>query len=108
MNTKHVTLKVANMRKEQSFILYPYSGGDLIFLQSDKRWITANLRTGEGKINDRNKNYPNRYDLIFNALDIKLPDEIKTELQAYLWHNNGEDGNINGVVSFENKELFSI
>lgn len=108
MNTKHVIFKVANMRKEQEFILYPYSGGDTIYLQSDKRWITANLRTGKGLINDKNKNYPRQTDLIFNAIEIELPEEVKTDLQGYLWHNNGKDGNISGVVSFENKELFSL
>jgi hypothetical protein len=107
MNTKHVALKVGNMKKEQSFILYPYSGGDTIYLQSDKRWITVNLRTGKGHINDKNKNYPRSTDLIFNAIEIELPETIKTELQGHLWHNKGKDGNISGVVFFENKELFS-
>lgn len=107
MKVKHVTLKVGNMAKPQEFILYPYSGGDTIHLQSDKRWITANLRTGQGQVNNKSKNYPNSTDLLLNAINIDLPTEIVTELQGYLWHNKGRDGNIAGVLHYENKELFS-
>lgn len=109
MNTKNVNLKVGNMRTEQEFILYPYDGGDTINLQSDQRWITANLRTGEGQINDRKKykGHAGYFSLAFGHIDIKLPDNIITELQAYLWKNEGKTGNISGVMLFENKELFS-
>lgn len=31
----------------------------------------------------------------------------KTEIQGFLWHNEGKDGNINNVLHFENKPLFS-
>jgi len=96
------------MAKPQEFVLYPYSGGDMIDLQSDKRFIIANLRTGEGKINNKNKNYPTRWDIAAgNYINITLPEEVKTDLQAHLWHNDGKQGNINGVCSFENKKLFS-
>lgn len=108
MNTKQVTFKVANMRKEQEFILYPYSGDDTIYLQSDKRFARVNLRTGEGIIDSKNHNYPNSVTLAISNLPFQLPEDIKTDLQGYLWHNNGKDGNISGVVSFENKELFSL
>lgn len=108
MNTKHVTLKVGNMKKAQSFILYPYSGGNTIYLQSDKRFARVNLRTGEGVIDSKNHNYPNSVTLAISNLPFQLPEDIKTGLQGYLWHNTGKDGNISGVVSFENKELFSL
>jgi len=42
-----------------------------------------------------------------NPLSFTLPENIKTSIQGYLWHNEGRDGNINGVVHFENKPLFS-
>lgn len=107
MNTKHIELKVGNMVKPQSFILYPYSGGDTIYLQSDKRWITANLRTGAGHINAKGCNYPTSLRMSLNPLAIQLPAEAIKELQGYLWHNEGKQGMIAGVMSFENKELFS-
>ena len=108
MNTKHIEMKVANMRKAQSFILYPYSGGDFILLQSDGRFARVNLRTGEGIIDSKNHNYPNSITLAMSNVPFTLPEDIKTDLQAYLWHNGGKDGNISNVCSFENKELFSI
>ena len=108
MNAKNVILKVANMKKEQSFILYPYTGGDVIFLQSDKRFARVNLRTGKGFINGSNKNYANSITLQMNPLPMELPEDVKTDIQSYLWHNDGKDGNLSGICSFENKPLFSI
>lgn len=95
------------MKKEQEFTLYPYDGGDYIYLQSDKRFARVNLRTGLGIMNKDNCNYANSIKMQINPLPFTLPEEIKTQIQGYLWHNNGKDGNINGVMTFENKELFS-
>ena len=108
MNIKNISLKVGNMKKEQEFTLYPYKGGDTIYLQSDKRFIIANLRTGAGRMNAKGCDYPNSIKLSLNPLDIQLPADTITELQDYLWHNNGKDGNVSGVLHFENKELFSV
>jgi len=111
MQVQRYTLKVGNMAKPQDFVLYPYSGGDTIYLQSEKRWITANLRTGDGQINNKNKNYPNSGDLLCNAIAIKLPDATLKEIQGLLWHNDGKNGALksNGVtlLTWTNKELFS-
>ena len=105
---KNYTFKVANMKKEQGFTLYPYSGGDTIFLQSDKRFSQFNLKTGIGYINANNRNYANSIHLQMEPIKCELPENIKTEIQAFLWHNKGKEGNINNVIYFENKELFSI
>ena len=107
MKVKHITMKVANMRKEQSFILYPYNGGDTIFLQSDGRFARVNLRSGAGIIDSKNHNYPNSMTLAMSHLNFTLPESVKIDIQAYLWNNEGKEGNICGVCSFENKELFS-
>ena len=101
------TLKVANMKKAQKFTLYPYNGGYEIHLQSNKRFIQANLRTGEAYINKFSQNYANSLSLILNPLKFELPEEIKLKIQSYLWHNEGKNGSIGGVLFFENKELFS-
>lgn len=102
----HYTLKVANMKKEQSFILYPYTGGDVIQLQSDKRFAQVNLRTGEGYINGQNCNYANSISLYCNPVKFQLPEDIKIQIQSYLWHNEGKEGNIGGMLFFEQSELF--
>lgn len=99
--------KVANMMKDQSFTLYPYDGGDYIYLQSDKRFCRVNLRSGIGIINAKNENYANSIKMQMNPVPFTLPEDIKLKIQGYLWHNEGKDGNINGVCSFENKPLFS-
>lgn len=104
---KRFKFKAANLRVEQDFILYPYSGGDFIYLQSDKRFCKVNLRTGEGIINAKNENYANSVKMQMNPLPFTLPEDIKISIQSYLWHNEGKDGNINGVVHYDNKALFS-
>ena len=103
----YYTLQVANMRKPQSFILYPYKGGEDITLQSDKRFAQVNLRTGEGYINNKNENYANSLSLFWNPIKFNLPEDIKTQIQAYLWHNEGREGNIGGILFYKNEELFS-
>lgn len=95
------------MRNEQDFILYPYTGGDTILLQSDKRFARINLRTGEGIISAKNEQYANSQKLAFSNLPCTLPETVKTAIQEYLWHNNGKDGNVAGVMSYANKPLFS-
>lgn len=104
---KSYTLKVANMKKAQSFILYPYDGGDDIYLQSDKRFCRVNLRTGIGIINAKNENYANSIKLQLSPVPFTLPEDIKIQIQAYLWHNEGKEGNVNGVMFYENKALFT-
>jgi hypothetical protein len=102
------SFKVANMRKEQDFILYPYSGGDEIVLQSNQRIARVNLRTGEGIINSKNKNYSCFADLVLNPLKMNLPEHIKTSIQSRLWHNNGKTESVaGGAVIIEHKPLFS-
>lgn len=103
-----ITLKVANMKKEDSFTLYPYSGGDEIFLQSGKRWIEVNIRTGRGVIIAKGVNYPNRWKMLqVGKIDFVLPSEALASLQEHLWNNSGLQGVGTGLV-FENKELFSL
>lgn len=104
---KSYKFKTANMKKEQDFTLYPYTGGDYIYLQSDKRFSRFNLRTGQGFINARGRNYANSIDLQICPIPATLPEHIKLEIQAYLWHNDGKQGNIGGVCYFDNKPLFS-
>ena len=104
---KNIALKVANMRNEQSFTLYPYNGGDTLYLQSDKRFIIANIRNGECIINDKNTNYANSFLTQMNPIKFNLEQTILVKIQEFLWNNNGKDGNINGVVTFANKQLFS-
>lgn len=104
---KDYTFKVANMKKAQEFTLYHYSGGDFIYLQSDNRFSWFNLRTGEGFINATNRNYANSIHLQIEPVKCQLPEDIKTKIQGFLFHNEGKDGNINNVIYFENKPLFS-
>lgn len=104
---KYFEFKTGNMVKPQQFILYPYNGGDIIYLQSDKRFIKADLRTGNAIMNAKGCDYPNSVKLALNPLKCTLPEDIKTAIQGYLWHNEGKQGNISGVVFYDNKELFS-
>lgn len=104
---KYFSLKLANMAKPQEFVLYPYSGGDEIWLQSDKRMAVFNLRTGEGVINAKNRNFAGFIHTQIEPLKAQLPEDVKIEIQSFLWKNDGKDGNVNGVVFYENNQLFS-
>jgi len=104
---KDYTFKVANMKKAQDFTLYPYTGGDYIYLQSDKRFSRFNLRTGGGVINATNRNYANSIHLQMEPIKCQLPEDIKIQIQSFLWHNDGKDGRLGNVLSWENKPLFS-
>jgi hypothetical protein len=101
-----IVLKVANMKKEADFVIYPYSGGDTIYLQSDKRWIEANIRTGAAKIIKKGVEYANSWKMLFiGHIDFELPSEAVTSIQNHLWNNSGLQGST--VMKYENKELFS-
>ena len=69
--------------------------------------FTAWLYIADKIINGKNKNYANSISMQMDPAPIQLPENIKTEIQGFLWHNEGKAGNIAGVVQFENKSLFS-
>ena len=104
---RDIKMKVANMKKEQEFTLYPYSGGDDIYLQSDKRFARVNLRSGKGIIDSKNHNYPNGITLSMSSLPFDLPTDIQTKIQEHLWNNSGVQKLHGGILEIENKELFS-
>jgi hypothetical protein len=101
-----ICLKVANMRAAQSFILYPYDGGDKIYIQSSKRFIIVNLNTGKSLINAKNETYPNSVKLWYKNLAFDMPEEALTSLKKYLWDNDGKDGG-DCCISYENKKLYA-
>ena len=101
----HVDLKVANMRKPDSFILYPYSGGDYLRLQSGKRFIRLNLRTGVGLINRKGKDYANSLAISLDPLPFQMPEEVVLAIKGHLWNSSGMNGN--EVLRYENMELYS-
>ncbi len=54
----HVTAKLGNMRKAQSFIVYPLkSDATHIILQSDKRVASIEIATGNGMLSDGKGSY---------------------------------------------------
>ena len=103
---KSISLKVANMRKPDEFTLYPYGGGDEVQLQSDKRFIILNLKTGKAKINKNGVNYATRLHLqIRETIIFEMNKDALNSITSFLWHNEGAEGG-NTVISWENKELF--
>jgi hypothetical protein len=106
----YITVKFGNMRGEaQRFIVYPYSGGDTVLLQSSKRIARVNLRTGQTILSRQVQGgayAPHLYPEMGATL-VQFPSDKLTELQGYLWHNEGKAGNICGVVHYSNSELFS-
>lgn len=79
-----IRLKLANMRNEQEFTLYPSVNNDMALLQSDKRIIRVNIVTGIGIINNKNEqNGAYAPHLTFNTLPIKLDDNTCKNLQGH-------------------------
>ena len=102
-----IELKVANMRNVQSFTIYPYTGGDTITIQSDKRFGIIDIRKGIGKINHKNEqNGAYAVHCQMNNIPFEISEELKIAFQKYFWENEGKDGG-SRVLSWENKELFS-
>lgn len=103
----HITLKLEGMRKPQSFGLYPYDGTDYLRLQSATRFMRVNLRTGEAILSKAHSNGSYGVDLMpeRGAYKVQIsPDDLKT-LQEHLWKASGVQ--TSGILSIENKELFS-
>jgi hypothetical protein len=103
----NITAKLANMKKSADFTIYPYSGGDTISIQSDKRFCEINIRTGEGKINKKGVNYANNWVMTLDPLFFAVESEIIIELKKYFWENEGANGG-GSLISWENKPLYSI
>ena len=99
------TMKVANMKKPQDFTLYPYSGGEQIMLQSDKRFAIVNLKTGHGIIDSKNHNYPNTVTVQMSNIKFELPKETRDAIIKHLTENNGKSGNVAGMMFFDNEKL---
>ena len=105
---KKFTLKMQGMRKAQDFLIYPYSGGDTVSLQSDTRFMQLDLKSGNAILSKAHSNgscqidlYPQR-----GAYMVRLDNTELTNIQGYLWHNEGVQ-TWKGVLSIENKPLFS-
>lgn len=76
-----VALKEANMRKAQEFTIYPsVSKFGEVWLQSDKRFVVINIKTGKGLITHQNKEYPTRMHLQICALEFTPDQELVNEL----------------------------
>ena len=108
MTFKQFKLKFTGMRKEQDFLIYPYSGGDDVLLQSDTRICRLNLKTGETLLSKAHSNGSYGHDLhpFRGAYFVQIDQSKLIEIQGYLWNNAGITTD-NAVLSIENKELFS-
>jgi hypothetical protein len=82
-----IELKVANMRNAQDFSMYPeVTEAGEVWLQSSKRFIAVNVFDGRAVINRSNKNYANRYDLLFGItfdFDKDLISELKEHYENH-------------------------
>lgn len=102
-----IDLKVANMRNVQNFTIYPYTGGDEIKIQSDKRIASINIRTGEGKINPKNQqNGAYFIHLQMGVIKFQIDEEVKIAFQKYFWENEGKQGG-GPIIKWDNEELFN-
>ncbi len=105
----HIVLKMDGMRKPQSFVLYPYEGGDTLKLQSDTRIMLLNIRTGNAILSRSHSNGSYFLDLTpeRGAYKVKITEQELKTVQQHLWESAGEQTDKSGTLIIENKELFS-
>lgn len=110
IKTRHgflnITLKLANMRKEASFTIYPYTGGDDVIIQSSNRFCRINIRNGNAIINKKGKDSANSITLQIDPFGFNVGNELCQVFQSYFWHNDGKTGGCS-LIPWENKQLFS-
>jgi len=65
MGTLQFDAKFAGMRKEQNFLVYPMNEkSNIIFCQSESRWLEINSETGECEITSSASGHHNRWLLV--------------------------------------------
>lgn len=83
---KKVNFKIGGMRKVVDWVVYPQSynksksetaGDPTLFVQSDKRALSINLRTKKGMLSN-GKGHPGFHTTakFFGATEVDVPDEI--------------------------------
>ena len=90
---KTVSAKLANMRKEQEFVVYPFKLGEhFVTVQSDKSIGQFDIETGKGVLNTKGSYFPH---LSFGALPYQFPPEF---VMACLEAQPGSGDLIGGTV----------
>jgi hypothetical protein len=101
MGAAYITLKKGNMRKEQCFVLYPYTSGEMLILQSDKRIMELNLANGWIRMNGRNEqNGAKFYHLVMGSIKDQLTDAELQAIREHLRRSSGTQGN--SILKWEN------
>lgn len=106
MKFTNTFLRVGNMRKEQEFIHYPYDGTEFLDLQSDKRWIKLNIKTGHGEVTTKN-GHNTSWDMRHGTIAFQLEKSQLLNIQEMYIQNKGADGNIDNVITWKNEEYLS-
>ena len=83
----HIDLKLGNMKKPQSFTVYPrptnVSGDyDEVTIQSDKRICRFNAKTGKGLLSNGKGGHPGFHMLnsMFKPIEVTIPQDVLKEL----------------------------
>ena len=108
MGTTDVELKLANMRKFQSFIVYPLHGNDnnpnqLITIQSNSRIGQLSLLDGKGEMSQSHSNGAYFHNF---ALDKRVPFVLSpvdlAALKMYIFTTASKLAGTNGIVFTDN------
>lgn len=107
MNFINTILQVGNMRKAQEFVHYPYDGTEFLNLQSDKRWIKLNIKTGHGEVTNKNGQNTS-WHMMNGTINFQLDETQLLKIQAIYIINDGENGKSKcNTLTWTNEKLFS-
>lgn len=98
LGTLSVEIKLPSWRKPQEFCAYPLdpSNFSAIHLQSDKRWIELNPKTGEAKMTNGKGGHPNSWLLMFQEARKQhetftlSPEDLELLMSEVLKYSSGK------------------
>lgn len=108
MRFKNYTFKAGNMKAEQEFTLYPYTGGETITLQSDKRICKVNVHTGKGVMNRKNEQRGAYFaHFALGTIEVQVPHTTMNEIREHLKGAAGLQ-QVGAGLLIENKPLQTV
>ena len=113
LGTASVVMKVGNMRKADDFCVYPMAEtAETIHLQSGKRWIDLDTKTGHGYITNGKGGHPNRWLLALQkargeAQEFTLGSDELAYLKMNIFATAGKSVG-NSVITSDNSAAANI
>lgn len=116
LGTTDIYMKLPNMRKEQSFCVYPIQRNDsakIIKIQSETRWAVIDLNSGKGEMSKSNSNGSNSVSFMLNQIRkettfFTLTETDVNRLKMEIFGTTNAMAGTNGVMYCDNSGAVNI